>query len=254
MTSFAATAALGQVSVFASGDADRWLAALSQLRQDAVAVEAIAVTDLASVEEMLCECLDTTSHRVDAWATSLATARLRATRAQSPQGLHTGAFGWVTDLEPTSPGQRAARDGYIVTPSLQHAATATVLRSGCLAHSDPKAFAVNLTSARVRRGAARPRWHPRAATGVPAGLPIRAWPARSRPGRVHPRVPGALSDRPGRRPERGRRPPRHKPRSAPATSSTGWRSAPTRRRTMPAPRRRGRLRPGRDPGIGGRTR
>jgi hypothetical protein len=151
VTSFAATAALGQVSVFASGDADRWLAALSQLRQDAVAVEAIAVTDLASVEEMLCECLDTTSHRVDAWATSLATARLRATRAQSPQGLHTGAFGWVTDLEPTSPGQRAARDGYIVTPSLQHAATATVLRSGCLAHSDPKAFAVNLTSARVRK-------------------------------------------------------------------------------------------------------
>ena len=54
------------------------------------------------------------------------------------------------DLEPTSPGQRSTRDGYIVSPSLHHATTAAVLRSGWLAHSQREAFAVNLTSKRVR--------------------------------------------------------------------------------------------------------
>jgi hypothetical protein len=125
--------------------------ALAQSTAAAVELEAIAVDRLPDLERALCECLDTASHRVDAWATSLATARLANVRADHPTGLHTGAYGWVTDLEPLSPGSRPERDGYLVTPSMQHATTAAVLRAGCLAHSDPSAFAVNLSSARVRK-------------------------------------------------------------------------------------------------------
>ena len=100
----------------------------------------------------LCECLDTASHRVDAWATSLATARLAQVRADNPTGLRTGAYGWVADLEPLSPGRRPERDGYLVTPSMQHATTAAVLRAGCLAHSDPsRSRSTSLRAGCVRR-------------------------------------------------------------------------------------------------------
>lgn len=125
--------------------------ALAQSIAAALELETIAVQRLAGLERALCECLDTASHRIDAWATSLATARLEHVRADHPTGLRTGAYGWVCDLAPLSPGSRPARDGYLVTPSMQHATTAAVLRAGCLAHSDPTAFSVNLSSARVRK-------------------------------------------------------------------------------------------------------
>ncbi len=125
--------------------------ALARSTDTALELEAIAAERLGDLERALCECLDTASHRIDAWATSLATARLAHVRADHPTGLRTGAYGWVTDLAPLSPASRPERDGYLVTPSMQHATTAAVLRAGCLAHSDPSAFAVNLTSGRVRK-------------------------------------------------------------------------------------------------------
>ncbi|MFI6959880.1 hypothetical protein ACIBJI_41260 [Nocardia sp. NPDC050408] len=124
--------------------------ALQRSTEAALQLEALAADRLADLERALCECMDTASHRVDAWATSLATVRLMDIRSDTRTGLRTGAYGWVVDLEPSAPGKGPERDGYIVTPSLHHATTAAVLRSGCLAHSDAAAFAVNLTSARVR--------------------------------------------------------------------------------------------------------
>ena len=132
-----------------------------------MALEEQAVIDLPGVERLLCECLDTTTHRVDAWVTSLATARLQRTREEQPAGLRTGAYGWLADVEPLEPGRRTAGDGYIVAPSLHHATTAAVLRSGWLAHSDRRALAVNLTSARVRRALAL-------LDGAHAGQPLEA--------------------------------------------------------------------------------
>ncbi|WP_250403761.1 hypothetical protein [Streptomyces cellostaticus] len=131
---------------------DRWRAILGRLRslaEDVVFLEEQAELDLPLVERLLCECLDTAAHRLDAWVTSLATARLAATRDQ-PSGLRTGAYGWLVDVAPAEPAHRIASDGYLVAPSLHHATTAAVLRSGWLAHSNQDAFAVNLTSRRVR--------------------------------------------------------------------------------------------------------
>jgi hypothetical protein len=119
-------------------------AALAQL----VALEDRAVADLALLDRLVVEVLETLSHRVDSWVTSLAAARLAAMRTAQPTGLSTGAYGWLTDVRP---GDELPSDGYVVTPSLQHAATAAVLRSGYRAHSDERALAVDLQSRRVRR-------------------------------------------------------------------------------------------------------
>ncbi|MEV0172154.1 hypothetical protein AB0I00_13670 [Streptomyces sp. NPDC050803] len=104
----------------------------------------------AAVERLLGECLDLVSHRLDAWITSLATARLQAMRSPTrrPTGLHLGAYGWVEDLSPQE-GRRS--EGYVLAPSLAQATTAAVLHSGTLSHpTDPGAFAVNLSSSRMR--------------------------------------------------------------------------------------------------------
>ncbi|MER8186917.1 hypothetical protein [Kitasatospora sp. NPDC094015] len=128
--------------------------------------------DLPRLERLLCEVLDTQTHRLDAWMSSVATARLARTRSSRPDGIHLGAYGWVCDLhprpeslpppepvpgdppEPAGDGSPGTNDGYLLAPSLHHAVTAAVLRSGWLGHSDRQAFAVDLRAARVRRALA----------------------------------------------------------------------------------------------------
>jgi hypothetical protein len=124
------------------------LARARELSIALVALEDRAVADLPGLDRLMFEVLDTVSHRIDAWVTSFADARLREVRGRQPTGVHVGAYGWLTDVH--DPGPLADSDGYIVTPSIQHAATAAVLRSGWLAHDDPQALAVDLQSWRVR--------------------------------------------------------------------------------------------------------
>ncbi|MFI8521811.1 hypothetical protein ACIGEZ_28945 [Streptomyces sp. NPDC085481] len=102
----------------------------------------------AAMERLLGECLDLVSHRLDAWIGSLATARLHALRGRRPTGVQLGAYGWVENLTPRSvPRSR----GWVLAPSLPQAATAAVLHSGALSHpTDPGAFAVDLSSRRMR--------------------------------------------------------------------------------------------------------
>lgn len=93
--------------------------------------------------------LDTCSHRLDAWYTSLAVRRLSALRTATPAGVHLGAYGWLDDLRP-SPAP--VSQGFIHAPSLAQASTAAVLRSGHLAHNDAehRALEIDLSSDRVR--------------------------------------------------------------------------------------------------------
>ncbi|WP_405475278.1 hypothetical protein [Streptomyces sp. NBC_00009] len=102
------------------------------------------------LERLLGECLDLASHRLDAWITSLATVRLKAMRSATrrPTGVQLGAYGWVENLSPRE-GRRS--EGFVLAPSLAQATTSAVLHSGVLSHpSDPGAFAVNLSSSRMR--------------------------------------------------------------------------------------------------------
>ncbi len=120
---------------------------------------------------LIAEALDLVTFRFDAWATSLATRRLAQLRKAAPAGIRLGAYGWLENLkraaplrliEPpptgaTGPLYRSASNrGYVQAPSLTHAATAAVLRSGYLAQlaqgdSGDSPFAVDLSSDRVHR-------------------------------------------------------------------------------------------------------
>ncbi len=99
------------------------------------------------------EVLDLGSYRFDAWVTSLAHFRLDETRRVTPNGgIVLGAYGWLEDVRPASAPVASA--GYVHAPSLMHATTAAVLRSGYLSHRNgtQSPFQIDLSSDRVRLG------------------------------------------------------------------------------------------------------
>ncbi len=130
------------------------------------AVDALADASVPSLERHLLGALDATSHRLDAWVTSLAMARLAELREVTPAGVLVGGYGWVEGLRPDEPTPvtevvpdeagplvRAIEDpGFIHAPSVHQAQVAAMLRNAHLAHgggeTDP--FAVSLTSERIR--------------------------------------------------------------------------------------------------------
>ena len=108
------------------------------------------------------DAVDAVARRPDVWVSATAAQRLATLRGARPAGVRIGAWGCVEGLRP-APRPVAAPDGgsgpaaftapdnlgYLQTPSLTHAATAAVLRSGYRAGG--AAAAVDLSSARVRR-------------------------------------------------------------------------------------------------------
>ena len=140
------------------------------------ALDLLERTDTASLERAFGEHIDLCSYRWDAWMLSLVNERLAGMRVQRRLGVHLGAFGWLEELVPegvtrsaaplsealaavfapagtAAPVRDPANGGHVLAPSLNHAVTAAVLRSGYLANAapaNPDVFAVDLSSARVR--------------------------------------------------------------------------------------------------------
>jgi hypothetical protein len=133
------------------------------------AAEAVANLQPDRAALLLGEALDVSSHRFDAWVTSLATRRLSDLRAATPVGVTLGAYGVVEDLvrrparqtvaqppagAPASLFEDTSGGGFVHAPSLAQAATAAVLRAGHLSHAardaNASALAVDLSSSRVR--------------------------------------------------------------------------------------------------------
>ena len=123
-----------------------WVAALAEVPEDELLPLAFEV-------------LDVYSHRWDAWATSFPSSRLTKLRlVDDNQEIRIGGYGWVENLRRAPlPEQvqgtrllRSSADGYVHAPSLHHAATAAVLRSGFLGHEGDTTLAVDLSSRRVR--------------------------------------------------------------------------------------------------------
>jgi hypothetical protein len=97
------------------------------------------------------EVMDLAAYRFDAWVTSLAHFRLDELRRANPDGgIVLGAYGWLEDVRPQP--QRTPSAGYVHAPSLAHATTAAVLRSGYLTHRNgsQSAMMIDLSSDRVR--------------------------------------------------------------------------------------------------------
>lgn len=116
--------------------------------------------DVDTAERLLTETLDLASHRLDAWATSIATRRLDDVRAHqaaavdgtgSDAATYVGGWGYVEDVAKTDD---PASDGYLHAPSIGHATTGAVLRNGSLAFEDDRAELLNLDLSPERVGRA----------------------------------------------------------------------------------------------------
>jgi hypothetical protein len=119
-----------------------------QLVEHNEALDILSELTVGELERLLAEHIDLCTYRLDAWLLGIVNQRLNALRTSNPTGIYLGAYGYVENLKPTSD---SARNGYIHTPSLQHAVTASVLRAGYQANGNNSVLAVNLDSERVRR-------------------------------------------------------------------------------------------------------
>ncbi len=157
---------------------------VADLRAHQAALAKLRGLPTARLERLFAEHLDTLTYRLDAWQTSLFDQRLREHRAldapagQRRLGQYLGAYGYLEDVRPEL-GRRVAvpeqtlpeplrerkenlfvdtaSGGHVHAPSLNHATAAAILRSAYLTHADPSQpdrFAIDLSSARVRRAMA----------------------------------------------------------------------------------------------------
>ncbi len=164
------------------------LAAASEaagLADQIAALRQLAGVPTAELERLFAEHVDTATYRLDAWLLGLPALQLDRMRAGGGQpgeqgngkggtGCYLGAYAWLEDLRPSGSALTAAQPpadvaadfagdvpllddpangGYIHAPSLPHARSAAVLRSGYLANAssaNPGTLAVNLSSDRVR--------------------------------------------------------------------------------------------------------
>jgi hypothetical protein len=142
--------------------------AVEQLGEFRTSLQRLSKLTVPELEHLLTGALDLCSYRLDAWITSLATTRLMAMRQANPKGAYIGAYGWVENLHVGPPRATATtveeestpppfelpgNPGFIHAPSIPHAATAAVLRSGRLTHENVesgKVLDIDLSSARVR--------------------------------------------------------------------------------------------------------
>lgn len=135
----------------AGRDLDAFIPDIKRLLEGEGGLPAVELSELL---RLTTEALDISSFRLDAWITSLYTRRLFELRQARPTGLALGAFGWLEDLRyRTAP---ANIGGYVHAPSIDHAATAAVLRNAWLAGKAEvrEGYALDLSSARVREALA----------------------------------------------------------------------------------------------------
>lgn len=107
---------------------------------------------VSELERLLRESLGPCSYRLDAWYTAVAACRLENKRTTKARGIQVGAYGFVVDLRRRA--DRRASQGYVLAPSLSHATTAAILRSGWSAFggtAETAGLNVNLSSERIRR-------------------------------------------------------------------------------------------------------
>ena len=129
------------------GQAEATARALERLRDH---LDDHGAAGLRDVERLMRATLGLAMYRADAWLTSIASRRLAEQRTKRRTGLQVGGYGWLVRVR-----QRTGRasQGHIHAPSLDHATTAAVLRSGWAAFGTQEAgspLAINLSGERVR--------------------------------------------------------------------------------------------------------
>ena len=161
---------------------------LADLGEFRASLADLAGLDSEAISHLMQGTLDLSSHRLDAWITSVATRRLAAMHVDGPMGQYVGAYGWVENLTPipaslvrpvtTTPAgepgpmqEPVNGSGFIHAPSMTHAASAALMRNSHLGASGIPAangpFAIDLSSRRAREAS-------RLLEGVRQGQPLGA--------------------------------------------------------------------------------
>jgi hypothetical protein len=153
------------LAAFFDGDYETQLRALTGVGDFRDALGVLAPLPTAELERLFTEAIDSVSHRLDAWITSLANQRLSQLRQgrDFQPGCFVGAYGWVENLRPETattvklPDGTTARTtpgGYVQGPSMAHSMTAAVLRNAYLTHlgATDSPYAIDLSSAQARMG------------------------------------------------------------------------------------------------------
>jgi hypothetical protein len=159
----------------------------AQLNDVRASLGRLAALPTAELDRLLTETLDSCSHRLDVWATAIASALLERARSDQNNAVGLGCYGWVEDVRPEggrTPVQGAELQlvqqldaarrqkgipaanlpvpfqpvsdsgGYIYAPSQAQAAVAAVLRNGYMTHkgaAEEGLLAMDLSSERVRK-------------------------------------------------------------------------------------------------------
>ncbi|MBP5392077.1 MAG: hypothetical protein J6Y40_08380 [Bacteroidales bacterium] len=105
------------------------------------------------LKELISSCFDLFNYRLDAWLTGLLHKRLNSRIKRGKHKIAVGAFGWVFNLEEDE--KEPVSNEYVVAPSVNHAVTASVLRSSfnraAEGNSHNYDLSINLSSTRVRK-------------------------------------------------------------------------------------------------------
>ncbi len=121
--------------------------AVARLLDATAALSDLAEVPVADLQRMLCASIDSANHRIDPWLGGVALRRIEALRDAGTARWRLGAFGWVDDLEPGTPGPTAG--GLLPAPSFPQALTSAVLRDRAI--SDPnQRWDLDVTSRRAR--------------------------------------------------------------------------------------------------------
>ena len=159
----------------------------AQLNDFRASLSRLANLSTAELDRLLTETLDACSHRLDVWATGIATALLNRARSRQNNSIGLGCYGWVEDVHaetgrtpiqgteleavraldevrsrqtktttlPTPLQPTNDNGGYIYAPSQTQAAVAAVLRNGYLTHTntaeEEEVLSIDLSSERVNR-------------------------------------------------------------------------------------------------------
>jgi hypothetical protein len=105
------------------------------------------------LEILLLETLDLFSHRLDAWLTGFANARLIECLREIQKPPQIGVFGWLE--KPGKLNNNLSKSEFIQAPSVRQATTAAILRNAAINNGedvDSTAFQINLSSSQVRAG------------------------------------------------------------------------------------------------------
>lgn len=118
------------------------------------ALLAIANLSTAKLERAFAEHIDCCTYRIDAWINALYSVQLRKQRVINndvwSKGIYLGAFAYLENLKPA---YNVNSNGYILAPSLSHAASAAILRNAQLTYEGNEAnpFNIDISSERTQR-------------------------------------------------------------------------------------------------------